>query len=56
MVTEKCDTCGHTIHPGCNFNQGRCPHRRPMIDDILLDNYKARYYNLVKSIQQWFKR
>ena len=26
-----------------------------MIDQIALDNYKARYYNLIKSVQQLFK-
>lgn len=56
MVTKKCDACGEEIHPGCDWQQGRCPHRSALIDDILLDNYKARYYNLVKSIQRWFKR
>jgi len=56
MVARKCETCGEEIHAGCDWRQGRCPHRRPMIDDILVDNYKARYYNLMKSIRNWFKQ
>jgi hypothetical protein len=28
----KCSTCNHDIHEGCNYNQGRCPHRAPLID------------------------
>ena len=51
-----CKTCGHQIHEGCNYNQGRCPHRRPMIDDIMLDQYKTRYYNLLQTIKGFFKR
>ena len=25
---NKCETCNHKIHEGCNYNQGRCPHRK----------------------------
>lgn len=24
---NKCTLCGNEITPGCDFNQGRCPHR-----------------------------
>lgn len=53
----KCNHCGEdTVKKiNCDWRQGRCPHRPPILDDILLDNYKARYYNLIKSIQQLFK-
>jgi hypothetical protein len=51
----KCNFCGKDVAPTCDWQQGRCPHRRSMIDDILLDNYKARYYNLIKSITNFFK-
>lgn len=37
----KCGTCGHPIHPGCNFNQGRCPHQPPMVD--------------TNKVVEWFK-
>jgi hypothetical protein len=51
----KCNFCGKDVVPNCDWQQGRCPHRSSMIDDILLDNYKARYYNLIKSINNFFK-
>jgi hypothetical protein len=51
----KCNFCGKDVAPTCDWQQGRCPHRSAMIDDILLDNYKARYYNLIKSITNFFK-
>ena len=28
----KCDTCKQQITIDCDFNQGRCPHRKPLID------------------------
>lgn len=28
----KCDVCRQEITPECNFRQGRCPHRQPMIN------------------------
>lgn len=55
----KCNFCGEDVKEngiGCDWNQGRCPYRRPFVDDILLDNYKARYYNLLNSIRNWFKK
>ena len=51
----KCKACGEDIKVDCEWNQGRCPHRRPMIDDILLDAYKSRFYNLFNTIKGWFK-
>jgi len=24
----KCSTCGHKIQTGCDWRQGRCPHRK----------------------------
>ena len=47
----KCDTCNHEIHEGCNFNQGRCPHRKPLIDIQPRDPSAGHFYvSLVKSI------
>lgn len=47
----KCDTCGHPIHDNCNFNQGRCPHQKPMIDIQPKDTSKGHFYvSLVKSV------
>lgn len=38
---KKCETCNHIIHVGCNYSQGRCPHREPLID--------------TNKIVEWFK-
>ncbi len=46
----KCNICLHDIHVGCNYNQGRCPHRKPMIDIQPKDTSKGHFYvSLVKS-------
>jgi hypothetical protein len=49
----RCSTCGHLIHQGCNYNQGRCPHQPPMIN---LTEYHYRYLTLVNTIKGWFKK
>jgi len=47
----RCDTCRHEIHDDCNFNQGRCPHRKPMIEIQPKDTSRGHFYvSLVKSI------
>ena len=51
----KCDTCGNEYSTDCNYRQGRCPHHPSMIDEIMLDTYKSRYYNLLNSIKNLFK-
>lgn len=52
---NKCKHCGQRIEPNCDWRQGRCPHQSSMLDHILLDNYKARYYNLFNSLKTFFK-
>jgi hypothetical protein len=55
----KCNTCGTELKDGglgCDWRQGRCPHRHPMFNEIVLDNYKMRYYNLIETIKGWFKK
>jgi hypothetical protein len=55
---EKCNTCGEDLKKngvGCDWRQGRCPHRNPMFNIIVLDNYKMRYYNLIQTVKGWFK-
>lgn len=47
----KCKTCNEEIKVGCNWHQGRCPHRTPMLTD-----YHFRYYNLLQTIKGWFKK
>jgi hypothetical protein len=54
-MKQKCSTCYEPIKPDCDWRQGRCPHRRPMIEDITVDQYKARFYNLLKTIKRLFK-
>jgi hypothetical protein len=58
MSNIKCDACGENLKDGgigCDWRQGRCPHRHPMFNEIVLDNYKMRYYNLIQTIKGWFK-
>jgi hypothetical protein len=47
----KCNTCGSTIKIDCDWQQGRCPHRPPM-----LTGFHFRYVNLLKFIKGFFKR
>ena len=46
----KCKTCHGLIQPDCEYNQGRCPHRKPMIEIQPKDTSKGHFYvSLVKS-------
>ena len=47
----KCDTCGNEVKLDCDWHQGRCPHRTPMLTD-----YHHRFYNLVQFFKGLFKR
>jgi len=31
-MTNKCNTCGDEIRADCDYRQGRCPHRPPLIN------------------------
>lgn len=47
----KCKTCHGLIRPDCEYNQGRCPHRKPMIEIQPRDPSKGHFYvSLVKSL------
>ena len=47
----KCKTCYGVIRPHCDYNQGRCPHRKPMIEIQPRDPSKRHFYvSLVKSV------
>lgn len=47
----KCNTCNGDVRPDCDYNQGRCPHRKPMIDIQPKDTSKGHFYvSLVKSV------
>ncbi len=46
----KCKTCNLEITENCNYNQGRCPHRKPMIEIQPKDTSKGHFYvSLAKS-------
>lgn len=50
----KCEYCGENVKMNgvrCDWKQGRCPFRQPMLTD-----YHFRYYNLVQWIKGFFKR
>jgi len=43
-----CKTCGKEYNPTCDFRQGRCPHHPSMLEQILANPYKSKFYNLIK--------
>ena len=46
-----CNTCNKEVVENCEFNQGRCPHRKPMIDIQPKDTSKGHFYvSLAKSV------
>ena len=46
----KCKFCNTEVKADCAYNQGRCPHRKPMIDIQSKDTSKGHFYvSLVKS-------
>jgi len=46
----KCNTCNKEITENCDYKQGRCPHRKPMIDIQPKDTSKGHFYvSIVKS-------
>ena len=47
----KCKFCSTEVKPDCAYNQGRCPHRKPMIEIQPKDTSKGHFYvSLVKSV------
>ena len=50
-----CNTCNTEITANCDYNQGRCPHRKPMIDIQPKDTSKGHFYvSIVKSFVRIF--
>jgi hypothetical protein len=47
----KCKTCKQEIDILCTWQQGRCPHIQP-----ILTNYHFRFYNLIQTIKNLFKK
>lgn len=52
----KCNYCGQEIKEECNWRQGRCPHRKPLIDTVWLDIYRTRFLNFINAIKNLFKK
>lgn len=49
-MADKCTTCRKEITEDCDWNQGRCPHRKPMIEIQPKDTSKGHFYvSIVKS-------
>ena len=47
---DKCTVCKKEVTELCDWNQGRCPHRKPMIEIQPKDTSKGHFYvSLVKS-------
>jgi hypothetical protein len=42
----KCSICRQIIKDTW-WRQGRCPHHPSMLDNILSDPYRSRFYNLI---------
>ena len=50
----KCHACGENIKEngvGCDWRQGRCPHRLPIIN-----SHSLRFYNLWQTIKNFFTK
>lgn len=46
----KCNTCNKEVTANCDYNQGRCPNRKPMIEIQPKDTSKGHFYvSLAKS-------
>ena len=49
-MNKQCSICRKPIEDNCDYNQGRCPHRKPMIDIQPKDTSKGHFYvSIVKS-------
>ena len=47
----KCNTCNKEVTENCDWGQGRCPHRKPMINIQPKDTSKGHFYvSLAKSL------
>jgi hypothetical protein len=44
----RCSICNEIPKPGCTWRQGQCPHESSLLDTILVDPYRSRFYNLIK--------
>ena len=44
----RCESCGREVKINCDWYQGRCPYRKPIIDT-------TKICNLIAAIKNWFK-
>ena len=50
MVDKWCNTCNKEVSNNCDYNQGRCPHRKPMINIQPKDTSRGHFYvSMIKS-------
>ena len=48
--SNNCKICHQPYSPECDYNQGRCPHHRPMINIQPKDTSRGHFYvSLLKS-------
>jgi len=47
-----CHICGQVPSAACDWRQGRCPYHKSLLEQILDDNHKARFFNLLN----WFNK
>jgi len=46
----KCNICRQDYSPDCDYNQGRCPHHKPMLEIQPKDTSRGHFYvSLAKS-------
>ena len=50
-----CTLCNKEYSPSCDYRQGRCPHHPSLINEVLQDQYKSRFFNLIKAFKNIFK-
>lgn len=55
MKNIGCSFCGQEYDSNCDWQGGKCPNRSTMFNEIVLDTYKMRYYNLLQIIKGWIK-
>ena len=48
----RCSVCKKEYTPACDYMQGRCPHHTSVLDTIVSDPYRSRFYNLLKFFRR----
>jgi hypothetical protein len=50
VKSSRCSICNREPRDDCNWRQGRCPHVPELLNSIMFNTYKTRFYNLLKLI------